>query len=92
MEKERIEIHRISPFPQGYGTFNSPTEDQVLDKIIEWSRLPKNLNKKVYKHFITQAEENFNGLYDFSNWAKVDRPEIRSCDLVYYLDIYYQGN
>lgn len=92
MLKDTVEICRYKKHILGYGIMgNTPSEnsEDVLDKLIEWSR--KN-NFKVYKHKLRYVEENidFNGpKYHYSN-PNCKPAEIPYCDLVYYLDIYYQ--
>jgi len=90
MQKQTIEIERRDKHISGYGTYKLPTPDssEILDKLIEWS---KENNYKIYKHKIRYEEENIgkDGVYEFRN-ELCPSQNIPYCDLVSYLDIYYQ--
>ncbi len=81
------------------------TEDPfVLDALLEWSQQLDNLNKKVYRHKIRRVEENISDrVYKYFRFGEEVSKEIYDqlipgmgiykvhyCDLVYYLDIYWQ--
>ena len=90
MNKETIEISREKHI-KGYSKFSYLNEDsnEILDKLIEWSRGNK---FKIYKHKVRHEQENIGKsgeMYKFR--ADNCRPiNIPYCDLVCYLDIYYQ--
>lgn len=90
MNKDTIEISREEHIT-GYGEFSCPREDdtEILDKLIEWSR---NSKKHIYKHKIRRVEENIGKSGKIHKFRHPDCPpaDIPYCELVYYLDIYYQ--
>ena len=95
-EKVTIEIERMKHIC-GYGKMNylDETSESVLDKLIEWSR---GNSHKIYKHRIKYIEEKNDtyGNYFMDGGLKQygeqlgPSMEIPYCDLVCYLDIYYQ--
>lgn len=91
MLKEKIELDRFKNHISGYGSMNIPHSDspEILNKLIEWS---KNKDVKIYKHFISTTEENidyFGPKYEFRS-NNCPPANIPYCDLVVYLEIYYQ--
>ena len=95
MNKTTVELLRNSNHIHGYGTMISPiTEQIILDKLVEWSKAnPFSVATceeiKIYKHMLRVVEENISET-DFYNPNFDSSMKIPRCDLVYYLDIYYQ--
>ncbi len=93
MNKDSIEIERDSNHISGYGRFTylEESSEEILDKLIEWS---KDRNEKIYKHKVRYIEENKSKerFYFFDGGVDKQCPtaSIPYCDLVCYLDIYYQ--
>lgn len=96
MEKERIEIKRIENFISGYGHYATPSYNEQLEKLIEYS---KNKDILIYSHSITEEFIPYtDGKYRESHgWIVGGIPnQIKTSnqwtfgDLVFYLDIYYQ--
>jgi len=83
MNKSTIELQRIKNFPYGYGRMSYPTENSyiVLDKLVEWSK--ENPNTKIYKHIVYASRENIH-----KEFGEVDTSTY--CDVVDYIDIYWQ--
>lgn len=101
MNKDIIEIERTKHIA-GYGRFSYLTDssEEILNKIVEWSydfsqklRLPV-----IYKHKVRYVEENiskeefyfFDGGLEQMGEEICPTANIPYCDLVCYLDIYYQ--
>lgn len=85
MNKVTLEYCRKKSLER-YGDMYPPKEQDILEKLMEWSK--DNQDKKIYKHFIRAIEEN----HTDENPYKPEKCSftVRRCDLVYYLDIYYQ--
>lgn len=98
MKKDTIEIERTENHISGYGRFFylNESSEEILNKLIEWSQ--DNNGEKIYKHKVRYVEENIGkgGHYFFDGGLKQCGEEICPtanipyCDLVCYLDIYYQ--
>lgn len=97
MKKETIEISR-EEHPHRYAKIEYLHKDlpEILDKLIELTNAKTDFPRlKVYRHIVRYEEEKVGelGLYDFSNWPfspEFERPKIDKCELVCYLDVYYQ--
>jgi hypothetical protein len=99
MEKDTITLDYETKHVRGYGCLNRwwQEESNILDKIIEWSKeFPE---KKVYKHQVRTEETNVRAteFYDFKGMIDPVEPlytvppsKIPYCDLVVYLDIWWQ--
>lgn len=91
MLKDTIDLVKFEKHIHGYGHMSIPNTDsyEVLDKLVEWS---KGKNVKIYKHFVRTREENID--YDgpkYEFWSNNCPPaSIPYCDLIVYLEIYYQ--
>jgi len=94
MNKTTIELGRVTNHPAGYGRFTYPTanDDEVLARLIEWTRT--NSKATVYRHKARSVEEGVGkkGRYKGkdSDWSSGKKPDTPACDLVDYLDIYWQ--
>ncbi len=87
MKKETFEIYKYTELPSGYAHLgdNSPTDEDIMNKVIEFS---KGKDIKIYKHFVRRK------------WVKnvnytphsVDDVKLLMGDEIWYLDIYYQEN
>ena len=97
MNKTTIELERQTHYP-GWGrlneVYNNNDASEVLDALVEWTRKPSNLTKKVYRHKVRGVEEN---LRSATNEEKKKAGKTSAgyvveerCDLVHYLDIYWQ--
>ena len=102
MKKETIEILR-EKHPKGYSKTEYLTDHstEILDKLVEWSQ---DNNYRIYIHKIRHIEENdSNEIYKcfrygaeipreqyFENLRKEGYYAVYYCELVSYLDIYYQ--
>ena len=85
MKKETLEIYKYTELPKGYDHCgdNSPTDEDVMNKVIEFAQ---GKDIKIYKHFIRkQWVANLN----YTPYA-VNNIEILRGDEIWYLDIYYQ--
>jgi len=101
MYKDIIEIKRQKKHILGYACFNELNVESkfVFDCLVEWSQ--QHPERKIYRHSIERKEENIgvDGKYDVTK-SPTYSPEnggwlakmggIPYCDLVYYLDIYWQ--
>jgi hypothetical protein len=92
MNKETLEIERYPDHISGYSrsTYLEENSQEILDKLIEWS---KDKVEKIYKHKIRHVEENRSNerFYFFDGgMGRCPKAKIPYCDLVCYLDIYYQ--
>lgn len=94
MDKTSVEVRRVKDLPLSYGVMNPPREDggDVLDVLIEWSKRPENVNRKVYRHVLRSVYENVSGEADMSGFTVPFPPGhgIKNSDLVFYVDIYHQ--
>lgn len=95
MDKTTIEVLRIPNHWAGYGYMVSSEKRSDEDILIEWSKKPENLSKRIYSHQRRLEEENHRRvtegeyakdqeLYKRKDWLK------ELCDYVIYLDIYHQ--
>lgn len=92
MNKDSIEIERDSNHISGYSRFTylEESSEEILDKLIEWS---KDRTEKIYKHKVRYVQENISDerFYFFDGgMGRCPKAKIPYCDLVCYLDIYYQ--
>ena len=92
MNKDSIEIERDSNHISGYSRFTylEESSEEILDKLIEWS---KGRSEKIYKHKVRYVQENISDkrFYFFDGgMGRCSKAKIPYCDLVCYLDIYYQ--
>lgn len=94
------------PCNYGRMNYPTAESTEVLDKIIEWSRQEGNLNKKIYRHKLRTEQENVdnNNVYKYFTYGSAITKEdyearkaegrdayfVAYCELVDYLDIYYQ--
>lgn len=71
--------------PKGYGDFVCPDDSFVLNTIVDFTR---NTEFKIYRHTIRRIEEEkgYEDIYE----PEFSTLKIPYCDIVYYLDIYYQ--
>lgn len=77
MTKTTIELHRQPGFTPGYGYMNRPFSDNsysTLDALAEWTM---STPCRIYRHLLREVDEN----------VRVDG---KTCDRVFYLDIYHQ--
>jgi hypothetical protein len=105
MNKDTIELKRTKDFPYNYGRGSGqPTEGDFLDALVEWSK--KNEGKKIYKHLHRTEQENVdnNRVYKYFFYGQIISKEeyedsckrgadvyfVPYCELVDYLDIYFQ--
>ena len=88
MKKSTIEIARFNEHPDGYGIMWPPSEHKQLENLVKWSG--DNPGTKIYEHKMFHKQENFDK-YTEPYISKNDTTiRIPLCDLVFYLDIYYQ--
>lgn len=93
MNKETLELERDSNHISGYSRFSylNESSEEILDKLIERS---KDKSEKIYKHKVRYVQENPSEerFYFFDGGPEKQCPtaKIPYCDLVCYLDIYYQ--
>lgn len=104
MKKETLELKREKKHIKGYGKlipdpYTNKDSNAILDKLVEWSQ-GKNIT--IYSHNSYTQEENVgeDGIYAYFRYGqKITKEEFEAddeaysvpyCDLVYYLDIYYQ--
>lgn len=94
MNRTSIELGRVTNYPYGYGRMRYPVadDDEVLARLIGWTRA--NPAAKVYKHKVVTKHENIGapGSYksEDSDWSSGKAPHTSACDVVDYLDIYWQ--
>ncbi len=94
MQKTTIELNRQTNSPAGYGRFTYPTaeSDEILERLIEWTRA--NPAAKVYRHKVRAVEEGIGKLGPYKgraeDWSSKTLPDVPACELVDYLDIYWQ--
>lgn len=94
MNKTSIELGRVDSFPSGYGRMHYPTpdSDEVLDRLIEWTRA--NPEAKVYRHKVRSVEEGVGKLGRYQgrdeDWSSRKAPDTLACSVVDYLDVYWQ--
>lgn len=97
MKKHTIELARRLKHIKGYGVWENPINGQrfptheieVLNRIVEWSN---GKSVTIYKHLVRSEEENISTteFHTVKCGVPADGMQIPLCDLVYYLDIYYQ--
>lgn len=87
MNKDTIELERLTDFTFGYGRFMpKETTESLLDTLIEWSRKEENKDRKIYRHLVRETDENIG-----ETMTKQGQTfSTASCDRVVYLDIYWQ--
>lgn len=94
MDKVTIELHRIKDTTSFVGHGGIPfwqDNEATLNRIVEWSRQPENVGRKIYRHVVYSKEENVRK--EPHNWPGSNAPEFvysHKCDYVTCLDIYYQ--
>ena len=92
MKKVTIELKRYKEHVSGYGRLEYPSRDSkdTLEAIMKFSQSKaKEIGKEIfiYFHTVWSREEN---LDIYLEKHKVHGTELPYCDMVYYLDIYYQ--
>lgn len=94
MNKTSIELERKDHI-FGYGCMNwtgpnySKDSQDTLDFIVEWSK--DNTEKKIYRHLIRTEQQNISqSRFHIVERSCMEDLRIPYCDLVTYLDIYYQ--
>lgn len=91
MKKATVEFRRYRKHPTGYGLMYPPSEQEILDFLVEWSKL--NPDAKIYRHLsecLQDFETNtYEDKYKPFNGER-GHQEIPYCDLVYYITIYHQ--
>ena len=85
MNLKTLELHRFK-CPKGYGDSVYPNESSILNTIVDFTR---NTEYKIYKHVVRRVEEE-KDYEDYYVPNLMSNLEIPYCDIVYYLDIYYQ--
>jgi hypothetical protein len=93
MTKETIELERVQKFILGYGRLRDPwTENDILDAVLAWSKQKENQGKRIYRHARRQEYENIDesDRHHPEGGYYPDPNGIPRCDLVEYLDIYWQ--
>lgn len=92
MKKEIIELERLVNHRKGYGLMRDLTwnENDVLNKIVEWSQ---GKNVLIYKHLVRIEEEDAEGI-TIGSFGPIGGPykeeAYPTCHRVKYLDIFYQ--
>ena len=101
MEKETVELLRMSGSINGYGFLFPPySQDAVktLEALLDWAQKPENTNKKVYRHFLRGEEENttdrvYKYFADGGEVTKENYENLKAANLhayvVYYCDYVY---
>src|SRR5688500_1503226 len=96
MKKDTIEIFRMKEHIHGYGLVTDPVNDTfILNALVQWSQNKPNVN--IYQHILRKEQERIgeDGLWqkkgNISSWSGHSYDcDLPYCDLVYYLDVYYQ--
>lgn len=92
MNKDTIELHRTPKHWYNYGLLGGHPytldSQSTLDALVEWTQgwtRPSNIH--IYKHLLRVEQERIgvDGETDRGSFGKIPY-----CDLVYYLDIYWQ--
>ena len=89
MEKVRIELQRDMNHIYGYSKFDYIQKESVtvMNKLTEWSH--SNKNCRIYTHEVRIQQENVSTT-NFHTVTNDPSLKIPYCELVTYLDIYYQ--
>jgi hypothetical protein len=92
MNKTTIELSRVTDHWHNWGImfdkYGAQDAPVVLDAIVEWSI--KNQPAKVYHHTCYRREENIQTEPVEVVTSGDPKCKVYLCDLVYYLDIYWQ--
>ncbi len=89
MKKVTIELERDKNWQLGWGKMYDYhwTEDNVLNKIVKWSKGKK---VRIYRHLVRLEHEFPDGTVYKSPIPGIVAGNGEICDRVRYLDIYYQ--
>lgn len=92
MNKTTIELNRTQGHWSGWGRmfeqYDNPDSTFILDQLMEWSKA--NPKCKIYRHVLRRCEENRSPEPSIVKTMAIDKCQVHTCDLVDYMDIYWQ--
>lgn len=73
---------------RAFEKYDNPDSQFILDQLMEWSK--SNPAAKIYRHVLRRTEENKSTEPSIVKTFCDDNTKVSKCDLVDYMDIYWQ--